>query len=165
MKKIAFIVFAMLVPSWVMAQDMQLPIDTLWAEVDTISQDTVPVVLIVDDMSHAIVHQDSALLQLMLDKRVGRVRGEQIVDGYRVQIFASNNQQVAKNTALSLQQRVEPLLDVPVYALSEPPFWKVRIGNFKTREDANAYKEVFLTMFPEMVGSTYVVPDKIILIQ
>ena len=78
MKKIAFIVFAMLVPSWVMAQDMQLPIDMLWAEVDTISQDTVPVVLIVDDMPHAIVHQDSALLQLMLDKRVGRVRGEQI---------------------------------------------------------------------------------------
>ena len=64
-----------------------------------------------------------------------------------------------------LQQRIESVLSVPVYALSEPPFWKVRLGNFKTREDANAYKEVFLDMFPDMVGSTYVVPDKIILVQ
>jgi hypothetical protein len=102
---------------------------------------------------------------MMEDKRVGRVRGEQIVDGFRVQVYASNMQQVAKNEALMLQQRIENVLNVPVYALSEPPFWKVRLGNFKTREDANAYKEAFLNMFPDMVGSTYVVPDKIILVQ
>ena len=41
----------------------------------------------------------------------------------------------------------------------------MRIGNFLTREDANAYKDVLLNMFPDMVGSTYVVPDKIILVQ
>ena len=64
-----------------------------------------------------------------------------------------------------LQQRIEPLLDVPVYAISEPPFWKVRIGNFKTREEANTYKDILLNMFPDMVGSTYVVPDKITITQ
>jgi hypothetical protein len=54
---------------------------------------------------------------------------------------------------------------MPVYTLSEPPFWKVRIGNFETREEANHYKTVLLQLFPELVGSTYVVPDKIILLQ
>ena len=134
-------------------------------EADSTAFDTTNVVLIVDDMAHAIVHQDSAIRQLMMDKRIGRVRGEQRVDGFRVQIYASNTQQIAKVEAITLQQRVEPLLSLPVYTISEPPFWKVRIGNFKTREEANQYKAIFLELFPDMVGSTYVVPDKIVIIQ
>lgn len=121
--------------------------------------------LIVYDMPNAIVHQDSALMRLMFDKRVGRVRGEQLIDGFRVQIYASNAQQVAKNEALILQQQVESQLEVPVYTQSEPPFWKVRVGNFKTREEANQYKIIFLNLFPEMAGSTYVVPDKVVIMQ
>jgi hypothetical protein len=163
MKKILFIL-AIYLPTIITAQDVVLPVDTV-LDNDTALMDSVHVVLITEDMSNAIVHQDSAIIRLMTDKRLGRVRGEQIVDGFRVQVYASNRQQVAKNEALMLQQRVEPLLEVPVYALSEPPFWKVRIGNFLTREDANAYKDVLLNMFPDMVGSTYVVPDKIILVQ
>lgn len=163
MKKILFIL-AIYLPTIITAQDVVLPVDTV-LDNDTALIDSVHVVLITEDMSNAIVHQDSAIIRLMTDKRLGRVRGEQIVDGFRVQVYASNRQQVAKNEALMLQQRIEPLLEVPVYALSEPPFWKVRIGNFLTREDANAYKDVLLNMFPDMVGSTYVVPDKIILVQ
>lgn len=163
MKKILFIL-AIYLPTIITAQDVVLPVDTV-LDNDTALMDSVHVVLITEDMSNAIVHQDSAIIRLMTDKRLGRVRGEQIVDGFRVQVYASNRQQVAKNEALMLQQRIEPLLEMPVYALSEPPFWKVRIGNFLTREDANAYKDVLLNMFPDMVGSTYVVPDKIILVQ
>lgn len=163
MKKI-LLILAIYLPTIVTAQDVVLPVDTV-LDNDTALMDSVHVVLITEDMSNAIVHQDSAIIRLMTDKRLGRVRGEQIVDGFRVQVYASNRQQVAKNEALMLQQRIEPLLEVPVYALSEPPFWKVRIGNFLTREDANAYKDVLLNMFPDMVGSTYVVPDKIILVQ
>lgn len=163
MKKILFIL-AIYLPTIITAQDVVLPVDTV-LDNDTALMDSVHVVLITENMSNAIVHQDSAIIRLMTDKRLGRIRGEQIVDGFRVQVYASNRQQVAKNEALMLQQRIEPLLEVPVYALSEPPFWKVRIGNFLTREDANAYKDVLLNMFPDMVGSTYVVPDKIILVQ
>lgn len=164
MKKILLILAIYLPTIIITAQDVVLPVDTV-LDNDTALMDSVHVVLITEDMSNAIVHQDSAIIRLMTDKRLGRVRGEQIVDGFRVQVYASNRQQVAKNEALMLQQRIEPLLEVPVYALSEPPFWKVRIGNFLTREDANAYKDVLLNMFPDMVGSTYVVPDKIILVQ
>lgn len=163
MKKI-LLILAIYLPTIITAQDVVLPVDTV-LDNDTALMDSVHVVLIIEDMSNAIVHQDSAIIRLMTDKRLGRVRGEQIVDGFRVQVYASNRQQVAKNEALMLQQRIEPLLEMPVYALSEPPFWKVRIGNFLTREDANAYKDVLLNMFPDMVGSTYVVPDKIILVQ
>ena len=121
--------------------------------------------LITDEMPYAIVHQDSLIKQLMSDKRSGYTRGEQLMDGFRVQIYASNQQQLAKQEATELQQRIEPLIDIPIYTISEPPFWKVRIGNFTTREDANEYKNTFLQLFPELTGSTYIVPDKIIIIR
>lgn len=163
MRKFLFIL-AIYLPSVLIAQNDILPTDSILVN-DTISIDSMHITLIMDDMSNAIIHQDSTITQLMMDKVTGRVRGEQIIDGFRVQIYASNQQQVAKNESLMLQQRIEPLLDVPVYAISEPPFWKVRIGNFKTREEANTYKDMLLNMFPDMVGSTYVVPDKITITQ
>ncbi len=127
--------------------------------------DTTRVLLITDVMTHAVVYQDSAITQLMYDKRTGRQRGEQVVDGFRLQVYSSNRQQAAKNEALLLQQRLENKVDVPVYTLSEPPFWKVRLGNFRSRDDANHYKQLFLRDFPNLQGSTYVVPDKIVLLQ
>ena len=163
MRKFLFIL-AIYLSTVLIAQNDILPTDSILVN-DTISIDSMHITLIMDDMSNAIVHQDSTITQLMMDKVTGRVRGEQIIDGFRVQIYASNQQQVAKNESLMLQQRIEPLLDVPVYAISEPPFWKVRIGNFKTREEANTYKDILLNMFPDMVGSTYVVPDKITITQ
>lgn len=129
------------------------------------SIDTTHVTLIMDDMTHAVVHQDSAITQLMRDKRIGYVRGEQTMDGFRVQVYASNRQQEAKKESAELQQRIEAVIDVPIYTISEPPFWKVRIGNFATREEANEYKTILLQLFPELTSSTYVVPDKIIVIR
>lgn len=133
---------------------------------DTLSnKDSIEVILITDNMPNAVVHQDSSIRELMLNKRIGYVRGEQVKEGFRVQIYASNNQQQAKKEATELQQRVENLIDIPIYTLSEPPFWKVRIGNFENREEANVYKNTLLQLFPELTGSTYVVPDKIIVMQ
>lgn len=51
-----------------------------------------------------------------------------------------------------------------MYVISEPPFWKVRIGNFRTRDEANQYKKTLLDLYPELQSSTYVVPDKVIVL-
>ena len=72
--------------------------------------------------------------------------------------------QRAKNESILLQQELEKKLSQPVYVISEPPFWKVRIGNFRTREDANQYKESLLDLCPELQSSTYIVPDQIIVL-
>ena len=150
MRKLVFILFAFL--PWVSGGANEVyPVDSV--VVDSMAVDSIipieeeKIILITDEMATAVVHQDSRLIRLMQDKRVGRVRGEQIIEGFRVQIYASNRQQQAKNEALQLQQQMEPLLNMPIYALSEPPFWKVRVGNFKTREEANAYKDIFLNAF------------------
>ena len=144
-------------------QDSILRLDSV--VLDTIAAvDTVEVVLLTDVMANAVVHQDSLVRELMINKRLGIQRGVQEMNGYRVQVFSSNQQQSAKNRALLLQQDLSGQLKEPVYAISEPPFWKVRIGNFLTREEANDYRMTFIAQFPELQGSTYVVPDKIIVV-
>lgn len=44
---------------------------------------------------------------------------------------------------------------------SMPPFWKVRIGDFRTYEEAKEYKKLFVEQFPSIMGDTYIVRDKI----
>lgn len=144
-------------------QDTLLSIDNVVLDTVAIA-DTVHVVLLTDVMENAVVYQDSLVRELMVNKRLGIQRGVQEVNGYRVQVFSSNQQQSAKNRALLLQQDLSSQLEEPVYAISEPPFWKVRIGNFLTREEANNYRITFISQYPELQGSTYVVPDKIIVV-
>lgn len=127
----------------------------------TITELSTDVRLIINEMPNVVVHQDSLITNLMMDKNLGIQRGVQEVDGFRVQIYASNQPQAAKNEALYLQQDLISHVDVDIYIISEPPFWKVRLGDFKTRHDANEYKDWFNDSFPELRGSTYVVPDKV----
>ena len=123
--------------------------------------DTTEVLLLVDLMENAVVHQDSAIYQLMMDKYLGIERGMQEVSGFRVQVYSSNVQIQAKNEAMLLHQELSKQLTQAIYIISEPPFWKVRVGDFRTREEANAYKETLLKLYPILQSSTYVVPDKV----
>lgn len=136
-----------------------LAVDTL--RVDSTVSHKSSVRLIIDDMPNAVVHQDSSITRLMLEKYYGTQREAIRKVGFRVQVYSSNDPQSAKNEAFLLQQELIPSVNVEVYVLSEPPFWKVRLGDFKTRDEAKKYKEVINELFPELYGSTYVVTDTV----
>lgn len=115
---------------------------------------------ILDDMPEVLVFQDSLMEARLREKIYGG--GELVeIDGYRVQIFSSNRQQTAKEEALNLEKKMSEALSVPVYVMYIAPFWKVRIGNFQTYEEANALKTQIITQFSELQGDTYIVRDKI----
>lgn len=113
------------------------------------------------EMPGAVVHQDSSIYRLLQDKVEGVVRGQQETDGFRVQIYSSNRQQTAKTEALKLEKEFSEQLDVKVYVEYNPPFWKVRIGDFLTLDEANTYKDELLRRFPQLQSSTYIVRDRI----
>lgn len=151
------------------AQEQTLPLDTLLLDslhtdtlqvVDSLQQDTIHT-FILDDMPNVLVHQDSAITLLLEDKSYNRQRGQHQVSGFRVQVYASNTPQVAKNEALDLYETISSQVNMPVYVISEPPFWKVRLGDFLTREEAIEYKNQLNVLFPHLQGSTYVVPDQV----
>jgi hypothetical protein len=115
---------------------------------------------ILDSMPGVEVLQDSAVGALLHAAMQGDLELVEI-DGYRVQIYSSNRQQVAKSEALELEAKIKDKLDQTVYVLYMPPFWKVRIGDFRTYEEAKEYKKLFVEQFPSIMGDTYIVRDKI----
>lgn len=138
--------------------------DTLQADmlqIDTLEADTIPpVVLITDSMPNVVVYQDSTIAQLLYYKSAGFMH-EKEVSGYRVQIFSSNRQQIAKNEAILLEKEIAPQVDVAIYVTYTPPFWKVRLGDFLTYEEASEFKRIFIQDHPSLIGDTYVVRDQI----
>ena len=110
------------------------------------------------------VVQDSAMVML-LDEAVNGKHELVEMDGYRVQIYSSNQQQTAKSEALDLEQKLRDAVNQTIYVQYLPPFWKVRIGDFRTYDEARDYKKQFVALYPHMMGDTYIVRDKIQVMQ
>ncbi|MBR4432479.1 MAG: SPOR domain-containing protein [Paludibacteraceae bacterium] len=118
---------------------------------------------LLDSMPGVEVLQDSAVAQL-LEGVKGTLDWVEI-DGYRVQIYSSNQQQYAKTEALDLESKLQDKVNHTIYVQYIPPFWKVRIGDFRSYEDAKEYKKLFVLQYPEMLGDTYIVRDKVKVLQ
>ena len=108
--------------------------------------------------------QDSTMA-VLLDEAVNGKRELVEVDGYRVQVYSSNQQQNAKGEALELEARLKDKVNQTLYVQYLPPFWKVRIGDFRTYDEAKEYKKQFVQQFPDLMGDTYIVRDKILVMQ
>ena len=135
-------------------------VDTIVADTAQSDIDSLQKPYILDDMPLVRVHQDS-LIEALLKEKVYGISEMIEIDGFRVQIFSSNRQQTAKEEALSLEKKMTDALSTAVYVTYISPFWKVRLGNFRTYEEANAFKVQLITQFPELQGDTYIVRDKI----
>ena len=119
---------------------------------------------IFDSLPGVQVVQDSAM-SVLLDAAVNGRHEMVEIDGFRVQVYSSNQQQTAKTEALELETRLKDKVDQTIYVQYLPPFWKVRVGDFRTYEEAKDYKKQFTQLFPSMVGNTYIVRDKILVMQ
>jgi hypothetical protein len=119
---------------------------------------------IFDSLPGVQIVQDSAVAVLLEEAMHGK--GELVeIDGYRVQIYSSNLQQTAKSEALELENKLKDRVKHTVYVQYITPFWKVRIGDFRTYEEAQEYKKEFVAQYPNLTGDTYIVRDKIQVIQ
>ena len=108
--------------------------------------------------------QDSTMA-VLLDEAVNGKRELVEIDGYRVQVYSSNQQQSAKGEALELETRLKDKINQTIYVQYLTPFWKVRIGDFRTYDEAKEYKKLFVQQFPDLMGDTYIVRDKILVMQ
>ena len=108
--------------------------------------------------------QDSAM-NVLLDEAINGKREMVEIDGYRVQIYSSNSQQTAKSEALELEAKLKDKIGQTVYVQYLTPFWKVRLGDFRNYEEAKEYKKLFVQQYPELMGDTYIVRDKIQVLQ
>lgn len=84
------------------------------------------------------------------------------VRGFKIQAFSGNDQRTSKNEALRKQQqinRVYPQYETVV--LFESPFWRLRVGNFENRSEAETVLEEMKKSFPSFGKEMYIVVDEV----
>lgn len=122
-----------------------------------------------EDMPFVRIHQPRYIQLLAEGKYIRVTPGKEVRRktvsanplGYRLEIYQSNDQRVGQGEANRIRATLTGKVTVPIYVRFYTPFWRVRIGDFRTLEEANDYKRTFLQRFPGMARQTYVVRDHI----
>ena len=117
----------------------------------------------IQNNSKVLIHQDPRLDKLIvnhINRKEEVAYGHYSGSGYRVQVFSSNAQKTAKNEAFSIERKLRSAFPgYGVYRIYASPFWKVRIGDFRTLEDARAFRSELIKAFPELSRETYTVRE------
>jgi len=102
------------------------------------------------------IRQDERIERLLQAHRnmVGRNRG---VSGFRVQISADSGPQSKLRTQRRQAEFNARFPEVPSYIIFDSPEFKLRVGDFRTRLDANRFLESIARDFP----AAFIVVDRI----
>lgn len=82
--------------------------------------------------------------------------------GYRVQIFSDNNSRTAKNEARTKSRLVGDYFPHHrTYVQYNSPYWRVKVGDFKTQREAEEAMDEIKKAFPNLSKEIRVVKDRI----
>ncbi|MCM1483097.1 MAG: SPOR domain-containing protein [Muribaculaceae bacterium] len=69
--------------------------------------------------------------------------------GYRVQVFSDNNARTARNEARSKQRSIGSRFpNYRTYVTYTAPYWRLKVGDFRTQEEANTAAAAIKRAFP-----------------
>ena len=97
--------------------------------------------------------QDESIDRLML-KHLSISTENESIDGYRIQIHFGGEREKAKSVKTKFLQQFP---EVPAYEIYQQPNFKVRVGDFRTRLDAQKFMNQIASSFP----SAFIVVDDI----
>lgn len=111
------------------------------------------------------VVQPDELRNRLAPKQTNNLKEEDEVSslvGYRVQVFSDNNQRTAKSQAQGRKNKIASKYpNVKVYLIYKSPMWRVRVGDFKTRSEAEQMMYEIKEDFPAYASEVTVVLDEI----
>ncbi len=82
--------------------------------------------------------------------------------GYRVQIFSGNEQRTSKAEAFKKESLInDAFSDVPTYVTYKAPYWRVRVGDFRTHEEAFLLMKQIGQDLPSLKKEMYIVKDEV----
>lgn len=108
----------------------------------------------VDDYSY--VNRDPRLDRL-IEKHRQYNQANPGVDGFRVQIFFDSGNNSKKAAQTTREKFMETHPDVPAYLTFNAPYYRVRIGNFRTKLEAEGFLFQLATAYP----NAFTVPDRV----
>ncbi|MBS3769727.1 MAG: SPOR domain-containing protein [Bacteroidales bacterium] len=102
------------------------------------------------------IQQDSAISNLVL-KHIAKNKENPEIDGYRIRIYADIGTQAREESEELRAEFHEKFPDIPIYRDYDDNWWKVYVGDFRTKIEAIKHLKRIRNEFP----SAFVVPDKI----
>ncbi len=103
------------------------------------------------------IQQDDRLVTLLNNHKALNIQNESKIQGWRVQIYNSSGVDSRKEAEEIRRKFLERYPDATVYVIYQPPFFKIRVGDFRTREDAYMLYKQIVNDFP----ISYLVNDMI----
>lgn len=82
--------------------------------------------------------------------------------GFRVQVFSDNNTRTAKNEARAKARQVSARFPhLSTYVKYTSPYWRLKVGDFRSRQEADEVAEQLRKAFPAISKEIRVVRDRI----
>lgn len=106
----------------------------------------------------------------LVDDRIGRprktatLRDEYVeMSGWRVQVFAGNNQRTSKEEAFQKETEIKlSFPELPTYVQYTAPFWRLRVGDFRTYKDASDVLATLKRTFPSFGRELSIIKETIL---
>jgi SPOR domain len=95
-----------------------------------------------------IIHQDSRLVDEIV--RLNESNSKKIgIAGYRIKIFSASGKDGKTKMLAELSRFVASFESVQTYPEYDPPWWKIYVGDFYTRSQAEKVKQMIIKQFPK----------------
>jgi SPOR domain len=109
------------------------------------------------DSASVVVHKDpriDMLVKKQIDINEETTRDtRRTMSGYRIQVINSND----RNKVFAVKAKIyQSYPELKPYLMYQPPFYKLKVGNFKTKEEAEDYRKELAREFPT---GLYIVRD------
>ena len=104
----------------------------------------------------------SAAISKMLDKKkeAWSNKKQLTFSGYRVQIYMGNHQKQSKDEATQREASIKARYpELSTYLTFSSPFWRLRVGDFRTHADALILANKLKSEFYKWEGDIYIVRD------
>jgi hypothetical protein len=98
--------------------------------------------------------QTDASLDSLVERNIEQNKSANGIQGYRVQIFFGSDRKGATDAKAKFHQMMP---DEEAYLIYQQPYFKVRIGDYRTKLEAEA---VYRKLLPEF-EKVFIIPDKI----
>ncbi|MCX7607374.1 MAG: SPOR domain-containing protein [Bacteroidia bacterium] len=94
-------------------------------------------------------------VQNLYEKVLQNLRSATTLPGYRIQVLTTTSRQAADSLRFHL---LETFITTGIYMIYESPSYKIRVGDFLDRKEAEAWLERHGREFP----GAFIVPDKVL---
>ena len=85
-----------------------------------------------------------------------------VANGFRIQVFMSNNPRTARRELLEKIGSIKSVFtEIAVHDIYAAPNWKLLVGDFLTKEEAEVFKQKLQKSIPGLGREMYIVQDKI----